>query len=82
MTLVNYLGVSQDDIMEGHLWGEIVSRSLSSHGVAGLGGEKYYRNGYRQKTTHLNVLSCTKTKWSSHPQSSVLSNISSTSPQE
>ena len=65
MTIVECLGVSQKDTMESPLWRETFGRSLGSHDAAELVGGMCYDNGYRQETTRIYAISCTKTGWSS-----------------
>ena len=72
MTFVECLGVSQKDTVEGPLWRETLGRSLGSHGAAELVGGMCYGNGYRQETTRLHAISCTKTGWSSLTHNRVL----------
>ena len=64
MVFVECLGVSQEDTMEGPLWREALGKSLGSHDAAELVGGMCHGNSFRQKTTRLHVLSCTKTGWS------------------
>ena len=66
------LGVSQEDTMEGSLWKETLGRSLGSHDAADRVGKMCHGNGYRQETTRLHAISCTKTGWSSLTHSRVL----------
>ena len=72
MTFVECLGVSQKDTMEGPLWRETLGRSLESHDAAELVGGMCYGNDYRQETTPLHAISCTKTGWSSLTYNRVL----------
>ena len=72
MTFVECLGVSQKDTMEGSLWRETLGRSLGSHDAAELVGRMCHGNGYRQETTGLHAISCTKTGWSSLTHNRVL----------
>ena len=65
MAFVECLGVSQEDTMEGPLWGETLGRSLGSHDATELVGGMVHGNGCRQETTRLHVMSCIKTGWSS-----------------
>ena len=53
MAFVEFLGVSQEDPMEGSLWREILGRSLESHDAAGHVGRMCYGNGCRKETTRL-----------------------------
>ena len=61
MAFVECLRVSQEDTMEGPLWRETLGRSLGSHDAAELVGGMCHDNGYRQETTRLHAISCTKT---------------------
>ena len=72
MTFVEYLGVSQEDTMDGPLLRETLSRSLGSHDAAELVGGMCHGNGCRQETTPLHAISCTKTRWSSLTHNRVL----------
>ena len=72
MAFVEYPGVSQEDTMEAPLWRETLGRSLGSHDGAELVGGICHGNGYRQETTHLQAISCTKTGWSSLTRNRVL----------
>ena len=65
MTFVECLGFSQEDTVEGPLWREILGRSLGSHDATELVGGMCHGNGFRQETTRLHAISCTKTGWSS-----------------
>ena len=65
MAFVECLGFSQEDTMEGPLWRKTLGRSLGSHDATELVGGMWHGNGYRQETTYLHALSCTKTGWSS-----------------
>ena len=65
MAFVECLGVSQEDTMEGPLWRETLGRSLGSHGATERLGGMCHGNGFRQETTRLHAISCTKTGWSS-----------------
>ena len=51
MAFVECLEVSQEDMIEGQLWGETLGKSLGSHNaaerVSGIG----HGNGCRQETT-------------------------------
>ena len=58
--------------MEGLLWRETLGRSLRSHDATELVGGMRHRNGFRQETTHLHAISCTKTGWSSLTHNRVL----------
>ena len=51
--------------MEGPLWRKTLGRSLGSHDAAELVGEMCDGNCFRQETTRLHAISCTKTGWSS-----------------
>ena len=62
---VEGLGVSQEEVMEGPLWREALGRSLGSHDAAELVGGMCHGDGYRQETTRLHAIFCTKTGWSS-----------------
>ena len=72
MAFVECLGVSQEDTMEGSLWRATLGRSLGSHDAAELVGGMCHANGWRQETTCLHAISCTKTGWSSLTRSQVL----------
>ena len=72
MTFVECLGVSQKDTMESPLWRETLGRSLGSHDAAERVGGMCYGNGYRQETTRIYAISCTKTGWSSLTHNRVL----------
>ena len=72
MAIVECLGVSQEDTMEGPLWRETLGRSLGSHDAAEFVGGMYRGNGFRQETTRLHAISCTKTGWSSLTYNRVL----------
>ena len=61
MAFVEWLGFSQEDTMEGPLWRETLGRSLGSHDATELVGGMCHGNGYRQETTRLHAISCTKT---------------------
>ena len=58
--------------MGGLLWRETLGRSLGLHDSAELVGGMCHGNGYRQETTRLHAISCTKTGWSSLTHSWVL----------
>ena len=64
MTFMECVGVSHEDTVEGPLQRETLGRSLGSHDEAELIG-MYYDNNFRQETTSLHAISCTKTGWSS-----------------
>ena len=51
---------SQEDTIEGLLWRETLGRCLGSHGTAEIVGRMCHGNGYRQETTRLHAISCTK----------------------
>ena len=51
---------------------ETLGRSLRSHDAAELVGGMRHGNGYRQETTRLHAISCTKTGWSSLTYNRVL----------
>ena len=72
MTFVECLGVSQKDTMEDALWRETLDRSLGSHDAAELVGGMCHGKDYRQGTTRLHAISCTKTGWSSLTHNRVL----------
>ena len=72
MAFVECLGVSQEDTLEGALWGETLGRSLGSHDAAELVSGMCHGVGCRQKTTRLYAISCTKTAWSSLTHNRVL----------
>ena len=65
MAFVECLRVSQEDTIEGPLWRETLGRRLGSHDAAELFGGMYHGNGWRQETTRVHAISCTKTAWSS-----------------
>ena len=65
MSLVECLGFSKEDTMEGPLWRETLGRSLGSHDATELVGGMCHGNGYRQETARLHAISCSKTGWSS-----------------
>ena len=71
MAFVEFLGVSQEDMMEGPLWKETLGRSLGWHDAAELGG-MCHDKPCRQETTRLHAISCTKTGWSSLTHNRVL----------
>ena len=71
MAFVECLGVSQEDTMEGPLWRETLGRSLGSHDAAELVG-MCHGNVFRQETTRLHAISCTKTRWSSLTHNQVI----------
>ena len=64
MAFVECLGFSQEDTMKGPLCRETLGRSLGSHDATEPVGGMCHGNGYRQATTRLHVISCTKTGWS------------------
>ena len=64
MTFVHCPGFSQEDTMEDPLWRETLGRSLGSHDATELVDGMCHDNGYRQETTRLHAISCTKTRWS------------------
>ena len=64
MAFVECLMVSQEDTIEGPLWRETLGRSLGSHDAAELVGGMYHGIGWRQETTRVHAISCTKTGWS------------------
>ena len=72
MAFVECLGVSQENTMEGLLWRETAGRSLGSHDAAEFGSGMCHGNGFRQETTRLHAISCTKMGWSSLPHNRVL----------
>ena len=72
MAFVECLGFSQEDMMEGPLWREILGRSLGSHDATEPVGGMCRGNGCRQETTRLHAISCTKTGWSSLTHNRVL----------
>ena len=72
MVFVECLGVSQEDTIEGPLWRETLGRSLGSHDAGEHVGGVCHGNSYRQETTHLHAISCTKTVWSSLTHNRVL----------
>ena len=65
MVFVECPWVSQEDTMEGPLWRKTLGKSLGSHDAAELVGGICHGDGYRQETTCLHAISCTKTEWSS-----------------
>ena len=65
MAFVECLAVSQEDMMEGPLWKETLGKSLGSHDAAELVGGMCHGNDFRQETTLLHAISCTRTGWSS-----------------
>ena len=65
MAFVEYLGVSQEDTMEGPLWRETLGGSLRSPDAVELVVGTCHGDGCRQETTLLHAISCTKTRWSS-----------------
>ena len=64
MAFVEFLGVTQEDTMEGPLWRETLGRSLGSHNATKLVGGMCHGNGCGQNA-NLHAISCTKTGWSS-----------------
>ena len=72
MAFVEYLGVSQEDTMEGRLWRETLGRSLGSNDTTELVGGIFHGNVCRQETTRFHAVSCTKTRWSSLTHNRVL----------
>ena len=72
MAFVECLGFSHEDTMEGPLWRETLGRSLGSHDATELVDGMCHGNGYRQETTRLHAISCSKTGWSSLTHSRVL----------
>ena len=64
MAFVQCPGFSQEDTMKDPLWRETLGRSLGSHDATELVDGMYHGNGYRQETTRLHAISCTKTRWS------------------
>ena len=72
MRFVECLGVSQEDTMEGALWRETLRRSLGSHDAAELVGGMCRGNDFRQETTRLHAISCTRSGWSSRTNNRVL----------
>ena len=60
VTFVECMGASQEDTMEGRLYGKILGRSVRSHYAAEFDG-MYPGDRCRQDTTHLHAISCTKT---------------------
>ena len=70
--IVECLGVSQEDTMEGPLKREILGRTLGSHDAAELVGGMCHANGCRQETARLHAISCAKTEWSSLTHNRVL----------
>ena len=72
MAFVECLGVSQEDVIEGHLWREIFGRNLGSLDATELVGGMCHGNGCRQETTRLHVISFINTGWSSLTHNRVL----------
>ena len=72
MAFVEFLGVSQEDTMEGPLWRETLCRSLGSHNATERVGGMCHGNGYEQETARLHAISCTRTGWGSLTHSRVL----------
>ena len=72
MVLVECLGVSQEDTMEGPLCKETIGRILGSHDAAELVVEMCHGNGCRQETTRFYAISYTKTVWSVFTHNRVL----------
>ena len=72
MAFVECLAFSQRETMEGPLWRESLGRSLGSHDATELVGGMCHGNGYRQETTRLHAISCSKTGWSSLTHNRVL----------
>ena len=65
MVFVECLEVSNEDKMEGSLWRGTLERSLGSHDAVEPVGGICNGNGFREETTRLHAISCTKTGWSS-----------------
>ena len=61
MGVLECLGVSQQDTMEGYLWKKRLGRSLGSHDAARHLGGICHGNGCRQETNRLRAISCPKT---------------------
>ena len=72
MALVECLGVSNEDKMEGSRWSETLSRSLGSNDAVEPVGVTCHDNGCRRETTRLHVISCIKTGWSTLTHNEVL----------
>ena len=72
MSFVKCLGFSQEDTTEGPLWRETLGTSLGSHDATELVGGMCHGNGFRQETTRLHAIPCTKTGWSSLAHNRVL----------
>ena len=72
MVFVECPWVSQEDTTEGPLWRKTLGKSLGSHDAAELDGEICHGDGFRQETTCLHAISCTKTEWSSLTDNRVL----------
>ena len=72
MAFVECLGFSQEYTMEGPLWRETLGRSLRSHDATDIVGGMCHGNDFRQETTRLHAISCTKTGWSSLTHNRVL----------
>ena len=72
MAFVECLGFSQEDTIEGSLWKKTLGRSLGSYDATELVGRMCCDNGYRQETTRLHAISCTKTGGSSLTHNRVL----------
>ena len=64
MAFVEWLGVLQEDTMEGPLWRKTLDRSLGSHDATELVSRMCHGDGCRQETTRLYAISSTKTGWS------------------
>ena len=72
MAFCGMLGVYQENKMEGSLWRETLGRSLESHDAVEPVEGTCHGNSCREETTHLHVISCTNTGWSSLTHNRVL----------
>ena len=72
MAFVECLEVSQEDTMEGPMWRETLGTSLGPYDAAERVGGMFQGNGFRQETTSLHAIFCTKTGWSSLTDNRVL----------
>ena len=60
MAFVECLGFSQEDTMEGPLRRETLGGSLGSHDTTEFVGGMCHGNGYRQETTRLHAIFCSR----------------------
>ena len=58
--------------MEGPLWRETLGKSLGSHDATEFVSRMCHGNSFRQETTHLYAISCTKMGWGSLTHNRVL----------